>query len=103
MGTHGNVPLQRTHLMLTQEQYAALKAEAEVAGLSLAELVRRALDHVYRPQARLKVRGWEISVAVWKRPDAAAVGRRVHTRRPGGVFRGRTAPEPPAANRRTLR
>ena len=68
--------------MLTQEQYTTLKAEAAVAGLSLAELVRRALDHVYRPRARLRVRGWEISVAVWKRPDAAVVGRRVQARRP---------------------
>jgi len=67
--------------MLTQEQYALLKAEAEVAGLSLAELVRRALDHVYRPRVRLSVRGWEISFAVWRRPDAAVVARRIQERR----------------------
>jgi hypothetical protein len=88
--------------MLTREQYATLKAEAAVAGLSMGELVRRALDQVYRPQARLKVRGWEISVAVWKRPDAAVVGRRVHARPTAREFRTRAAPEPSAANRRTL-
>ena len=81
MGTHGNVPLHRTHVMLTQEQYTLLKAEADVAGLSLGELVRRALDHVYRPSARLRVRGWEVTFALWKRPDAAVVGRRLKVRR----------------------
>jgi hypothetical protein len=91
MGTHGHVTLQRTHLMLTQEQYTLLKAEAEVAGLSVGELVRRALDRVYRPRARLRVRGWEISFAVWRRPDAAVVARRLQERaRPRMI----TAPPP---------
>ena len=101
MGTHGNVPLQRTHVMLTQEQYAVLKAEAKTASLSLGELVRRALDHVYRPQARLRLRGWEVSVAVWKRPDAAVFGRRVQPRRTAGGSNLRATREPPGSNRRT--
>jgi len=84
--------------MLTKEQYALLKAEAEVAGLSLGELVRRALDRVYRPRARINVRGWEISFAIWKRPDAAVVARRIHARpRP---LNERSTPDPSRPVRR---
>jgi hypothetical protein len=92
MGTHGNVPLYRTHIMLTREQYELLKNEADVAGVSLGELVRRALDHVYRPWVRLKVRGWEVSFAIWKRPDAAVVARRIKSRT--NVLSVRSSPGP---------
>ena len=66
----------RTHIMLTDRQYAFLRGEANRTGLSLAELVRRAVDSVYRPHGRRRVQGVELSVGVWKRPDAAVVGRR---------------------------
>jgi hypothetical protein len=42
----------------------------------MAELVRRALDRVYRPDVRPRVQGYEISAGWWRRPDAAIVGRR---------------------------
>jgi hypothetical protein len=45
-------------------------------GLALAELVRRAIDSTYRPEARSRVRGFEVSLGLWERPDAAVVGRR---------------------------
>jgi Ribbon-helix-helix protein, copG family len=69
----------KTQITLTDEQHALLKAEAAVAGISMAEMIRRAVDHVYRPWLRPKVHGYEVNVAVWKRPDAAVVGRRVHS------------------------
>ncbi len=62
--------------MLTDRQHAYLRGEAERTGLSLAELVRRAVDSVYRPGSRSRVAGLEVSVGVWRRPDAAVVGRR---------------------------
>jgi hypothetical protein len=34
------------------------------------------IDRVYRPELRPKVRGYELSVGVWSRPDVAIVGRR---------------------------
>jgi len=70
----------KTQITLTDAQHALLKAEAAVAGISMAELIRRAVDHVYRPWVRPKVQGYEVNLAVWKRPDAAVVGRRVRSK-----------------------
>lgn len=37
----------RTHITLADEQYERLRAESRRSGLGLAELVRRAVDHMY--------------------------------------------------------
>jgi hypothetical protein len=71
----------RTQITLTDRQHALLVDEAFRSGLSLAELVRRAVDAVYRPHLRPTVRGIELSIGVWQRPDAAVVARRVAHRR----------------------
>jgi hypothetical protein len=68
--------LLRTHVMLTYRQHAFLKDESERTGLSICELVRRAVDTTYRPDVRPRVRGYELSIGLWRRPDAAVVGRR---------------------------
>ena len=73
----------RTQITLSDRQHAFLMSEADRTGLSLAELVRRALDTVYRPHRRERVRGFEFSLGVWERPDAAVVGRRPWPRRIG--------------------
>jgi hypothetical protein len=39
----------RTHLTLSDRQHAFLQSEAGRTGLSMAELVRRAIDFTYRP------------------------------------------------------
>jgi hypothetical protein len=39
----------RTQITLTDRQYAFLRAEAEESGLSLSELIRRAVDAWFRP------------------------------------------------------
>jgi hypothetical protein len=69
----------RTQITLTDRQHAFLRDESWRTGLPLAELVRRAVDKTYRPHSRPTVRGLEVSLAVWRRPDAAVVGRRVRT------------------------
>jgi Ribbon-helix-helix protein, copG family len=74
MGTH--VHMQRLHLYLEDRQLALLREEAARTGLSLGEHVRRAIDKVYRPHHRPTVRGCEISLGFWHRPDAAVAGRR---------------------------
>jgi hypothetical protein len=66
----------RTHVTLTDEQHAFLRCEAARTGLSLAELVRRALDHTYRPEGRPRVRGFDIGFGIWRNPDAGLAGRR---------------------------
>lgn len=66
--------------MLTDRQHAFLRSESIRTGLPLAELVRRAVDTVYRPHARPRIKGLELSVGVWRKPDAAVVGRRPNRR-----------------------
>jgi hypothetical protein len=66
----------RTQITLSDRQHAFLVDESTRTGLSLAELVRRALDSMYRPHARERVRGFEFSLGVWQQPDVAVVGRR---------------------------
>ena len=74
----------KTQITLSDRQYAFLVDEAERTGLSMAELVRRCIDAVYRPFTRPRIRGFELSVALAHRPDAALVGRRYNRRRKGG-------------------
>jgi hypothetical protein len=66
----------RTQVTLSDRQHAFLVGEAIRTGLSLAELVRRAVDRTYRPHLRPKLGGVEVSFGVWRRPDAAVSGRR---------------------------
>ena len=66
----------RTQVTLTDRQHAFLSGEAVRTGLSLAELVRRAVDRTYRPHVRPKLHGVEVSLSVWRRPDEAVAGRR---------------------------
>jgi hypothetical protein len=63
-------------MMLTHRQHSFLSNESERTGLSMSELVRRAIDATYRPKARPRVQGYELSVGLWREPDAAIVGRR---------------------------
>jgi hypothetical protein len=70
----------KTQITLTDRQHAFLWDERQRTGLSLAELVRRAIDKTYRPCARPTVKGVEVSLGLWRRPDAAVAGRRVQTR-----------------------
>jgi hypothetical protein len=66
----------RTHVILTDGQHAYLKAEARRTGLSMGELVRRAIDEAYRPEARRRLLGFDVGFGMWRSPDAALVGRR---------------------------
>jgi hypothetical protein len=65
----------RTQVTLTDRQHAFLRDEALRTGLSLAELVRRAIDTTYRPHVRPRIGGFEVNLGMWKRPDAAIAGR----------------------------
>ena len=66
----------RTQVTLTERQHAFLRDESLRTGLSMAELMRRALDHTYRPHSRPRLRGFEVSMGLWDRPPAAIAGRR---------------------------
>ncbi|HEX4521328.1 MAG TPA: ribbon-helix-helix protein, CopG family [Gaiellaceae bacterium] len=66
----------RLQISITDDQYAVLNTEANRTGLSIAELIRRSVDRTWRPDARPRAKGYELSVGLWKRPDAAVAGRR---------------------------
>jgi hypothetical protein len=70
----------KTQITLDDHQHALLKAEAAVSGVSMAELIRRAVDSVYRPWIRPTVRGYEVNFGIWRRADAAVIGRRARPR-----------------------
>lgn len=67
-------------MIVTGRQHNFLADEARRTGLSMGELVRRALDTTYRPHGRQRVDGWQLSVGLWRRPDAAVAGRRAPRR-----------------------
>ena len=64
--------------MVEDRQYALLRDEANLSGLTMSELVRRAIDTTYRPNARWRVNGVELSVGYFRNPDEARVGRRIN-------------------------
>jgi hypothetical protein len=70
----------RTQVLLEPDQYEYLVAEAARTGLSRSELVRRAIDEAYRPEARFRVAGFDVGFGLWRAPDAAIAGRRVGPR-----------------------
>lgn len=65
------------HIHVRQEQREFLLNESARTGLSMAELVRRALDATYPLTPRQDVRGLELSVGLWRRLDAAVTGKRL--------------------------
>lgn len=65
----------RFNLILEERQYRHLTSEAERQSVSVAELIRRAIDQTYA-LTEPRPGGLEVSLAVWRRPDAAVVGRR---------------------------
>lgn len=65
----------RTQITLSDEEYARLKREAERTGLSLAELVRRALHQTYGgADADVRERAIQESFGVWERLDETGEG-----------------------------
>ena len=72
---HGVVPLIKVNTLIDYEQYTLLKTEAGRSSLSMAELIRRAIDKTYRPNSRPRVMGLEVNFGIWRRPDAAVLGR----------------------------
>lgn len=73
----------RTQITLTDRQHALLIDESNRTGLPMAELVRRAVDRAFRPAGRRPfVRGYELSVGVWRDLDAAFAARKMVPRKP---------------------
>ena len=75
----------RFNLHLEDRQYSALTAESARSSISVAELIRRAIDRAFDLDEERRTGGVELSFALWRRPDAAVLGRRpgVRFRSPG--------------------
>jgi hypothetical protein len=65
----------RTQITLTDRQHRMLLDESVRSRVSMAELVRRAIDATYRPKLRPLVGGYQLNLGVLRAPDAAVVGR----------------------------
>jgi hypothetical protein len=65
----------KTQITLTDRQHRLLLEESVRSSVSMAELVRRAIDTVYRPRLRPIVGGFHIHAGLLRQPDAAIVGR----------------------------
>jgi hypothetical protein len=72
----------RTQITFKDRQHRFLLEESVRTGLSMAELVRRAIDDVYRPGKRLKLRGLELRGGLFREADPWIVGRKVLPRKP---------------------
>jgi hypothetical protein len=72
----------RTQICLTDRQHALLIDESIRSGLPMAELIRRAVDAMYRPVSRRRFRAWEVAVSVARDTDAARLARSVAPRKP---------------------
>lgn len=73
----------RTQITLADEQYARLRAESQRTGLSLAELVRRALDRTYATtRSADTLRALDASFGSWDGRDEDGA-RYVDDLRPG--------------------
>jgi hypothetical protein len=66
----------RFNVILTEAQYRRLNDEAERTSLSVGELIRRAVDASLGLDEERRRDGLEVSIGIWRRPDAAVVGRR---------------------------
>ena len=73
----------RTQITLSDAQYATLKHESQRTGLSLAELVRRALNESYRGPAADFERALEHSFGTWSDRDYEGEEYVERLRRPG--------------------
>jgi hypothetical protein len=72
----------RTQITFKDRQHRFLLEESVRTGLPMAELVRRAIDDVYLPGKRLKIRGLEWRGGLFREADPAIVGRKVLPRKP---------------------
>jgi len=70
------VPMSRRfHITLSDGQYDYLTRASERTSLSVAELIRRAVDEKY-PASRELRQGREFTFALWRRPPGPAEARR---------------------------
>jgi hypothetical protein len=73
----------RTQITLTDEQYETLRRESDRTGVSLAELVRRAVARAYGAPERASQAALEESFGAWQDRDFDGAEYVERIRRPG--------------------
>jgi hypothetical protein len=63
-------------LTLEERQYDVLSTEAERSSVAVAELIRRAIDESFGLRLERRSPGVGLTLGLWRRPDAALLGRR---------------------------
>jgi hypothetical protein len=76
VGVHLHHLSRRTQITLSDRQHAYLVDESARTGLALAELVPSSYAGQSTAPTVPRVNGFELSLGLWNRPDAAVVGRR---------------------------
>lgn len=77
----------RTQITLTDDQYALLKRESARSGVSLAELIRRAILSAYGRPHDDGIDGFEASFGLWADRDLDSVEYVKKLRGPGLGYR----------------
>jgi hypothetical protein len=67
---------QRFHITLSDPQFIYLSRASERTSLSIAELIRRAVEDKYHPSGSGRRSHSEFTVAIWRRPLEEGPGRR---------------------------
>ncbi|HWB23295.1 MAG TPA: ribbon-helix-helix domain-containing protein [Gaiellaceae bacterium] len=67
---------QRFHITLSDRQFVYLSRASERTSLSIAELIRRAVEDKYHPSGDGRRSYSEFTLAVWRRPLDEGPGRR---------------------------
>jgi hypothetical protein len=75
MAVYTDIVSRKTQITLTDRQHRLLVEESLRSSISMAELIRRAIDTVYRPNLRPVVRGYQLNVGAFRTADAAIIGR----------------------------
>lgn len=75
MAVYTDIMSRKTQITLTDRQHQLLLEESIRSSVSMAELVRRAIDVTYRPLSRPIVRGYHVNVGVHREIDPATIGR----------------------------
>lgn len=73
----------RTQITLTNDQYETLQRESRRTGMSLAELVRRAIARAYGAPERASAEALDESFGAWKSRDFDGAEYVERIRRPG--------------------
>jgi hypothetical protein len=67
---------QRFHITLSDRQFVYLSRASERTSLSIAELIRRAVEDKYHPSGDGRRSYSEFTIAIWRRPLDEGPGRR---------------------------